>query len=277
MDDEKLAPEGGDAEGATADTESQPSPEGEGATQQQQPEPDPFADIPYEKVREYYADRFEEEAGQREGLGFSRGQGESRKEIAAIRKQDKEEEADRIAFRRLEGMRTSEDPEAADNFRREMADPNTRASYGRGQEAVNRPPPEVAERMRAEVADFFLNKLDAHLNDRKELQGLSDEEKAGLAKEKHPTFEGFVLAKFDLAVKRGIAAGVSKENTQKLQDAKEEGRREAYDEVGLGQPDEIKGSKPVKPDTDGVLAGFATGEQKATAFEKKHGYKPRGR
>lgn len=271
MDDEKLAPEGDDAAGATADTESQPSPEGEDATQQQQP--DPFADVPYEKVREHFAERFEEEAGQREKQGFGRGQGEARSEIASIRKQLKAEEADRITYERLERMKASDDPEAKEAYWHERDDPGTDAAYKRGKKAVNQPTPEIMD----EVASGFLTGLDAHLNERKELQDLSDEEKAGLAKEKHPTLGKLVDAKIELAIKRGVAAGVTKENAQKILDAKEEARKELLDELGVDQPDEIKGSTPVKPDTDGVLAGSATGEQKAIAFEKKHGYKPRGR
>lgn len=272
MDGDKLAPEGTDTEGAEADSEgSQPAPEGDKAAQQQQPEPSPFAELPYEGARKHYAGNFEGELGQREELGFSRGQGEARKEVAAIRKQVEGEVADRIAFERLEKMRTSEDPEAQDNFRREMADPTTAAIYQRGQEARSRPAPEVTERLRFEAADGFLTELNTHLDDRKELQGLSDEEKAGLAKEKHPTLGALVDAKINLAIQRGVAAGVIKENAQKIQDAKDEREKELLDELGLEHaPEGIEGRKPAKPGSAAELRDqYADGDIETDEYKRK--------
>lgn len=259
MDDNKLAPEGGDTEGATADAEgSQPAPEGEAADQQQQPE-DPLAKIPYDEARKHFASDFEGELGQREQLGFGRGQGEARKEVAAIRKKVEGDVADRIAFERLEKMRTSEEPDANDNFRREIADPNTLAIYQRGQEARNRPPTEVVEKLRYEVASDFLTALNAGLDGRKELQGLSDEEKASIAKEKHQTLDALVDAKIGLAIKRGIAAG----STTAIKEAEEAARnklRDEYREAGIEGPEEIEGDTVAADSKAKLEQQYADGE-----------------
>lgn len=264
--DDKLAPEGGQPEGATETPESQPAPEGEGTDQQQQP--DPFANIPYEQARERYADQFADEAGQREQLGFSRGQGEARKEVAAIRKQVEGDVADRIAFERLEKMRSSDDPEAADNFRREMADPNVSAIYQRGQAAASRPAPEVTERLRYEAADGFLTKLDTHLNDRKELQGLSDDEKASLAKEKHPSLAALVDAKIDLSIRRGIAAGSGKVIKEK-EDAARDKLRDEYRELGIEGPEEIEGGTVSADSKAKLQQRYADGDIETDEYTKR--------
>jgi len=266
-DNERLAPEGTDTEGAETDSEgSQPAPEGEGATQQQQPEPTPFAELPYEQARKHYAGQFEGELGQREQIGFSRGQGEARKEVAALRRQVEGEMADRIAFTRLERMQASDDPDAADNFRREMADPNTAAIYHRGKEAASRPSPDVVQG----VANDFLTTLNAGLDGRKELQGLSDEEKASIAPGQHSTLGKLVDAKIDLAIQRGVADGVIKENAQKIQAEREEARTELKDELGLGLSDEIKGSRPAKPGTAAELRKkYADGDIETEEYTKK--------
>lgn len=273
MDDEKLAPEGGDTEGAAADTEgSQPGSEGDAASQQQQQE-DPFAKIPYEQARKHYADQFAEEAGQREQLGFGRGQGEARKEVAAIRKKVEGEMADRVTFERLRKMRDSSDPDEKEAALRELDDPDTDAAYRRGKVAASRPAPEAEEKLKFEISDDFLSGLDSHLNDRKELKGLSDEEATSLAKEKHPSLAALVDAKIDLAIKRGIAAGSGKVIKEKEEAARDK-LRDEYREKGIEGPEEIEGAA-VGAGEDATLAGSATGEQKADAFEKKHGYRPR--
>lgn len=274
MDDDKLAPEGGDTEGAAADTsEAQPGTEGDDTSQQQQP--DPFANVPYEEARKHFASDFEGELGQREQQGFGRGQGEARKEVASLRKKVEGEMADRVTFERLQKMRASDDPDAKEAALRELDDPETLAAYQRGQAAASRPAPEAEEKLRYEVSDGFLTDLDTHLNDRKELKGLSDDEKASLAKEKHPTLAALVDAKIDLAIKRGIASGSTKA-LKEAEDAARDKLRDEYREKGIEGPEEIEGAT-VGADEDAVLAGAATGEAKADAFEKKHGYRPKNR
>lgn len=272
--DEKLAPEGGQPEGAEVETpESQPAPGGDDHAQQQQP--DPFLGITDEQVRERYTHLFQADGEQQWEQGRREGQGAARTEIAAIRKQLKGEEADRITYERLERMKASDDPDAKEAYWRERDNSDTDAAYKRGKETANRPQPEVLEKMQQGVANDFLTELDAHLNDCKELKGLSDEEKESLAKEKHPTLGALVDAKIDLIANVRAAAGTAKVVKEK-EEAAVAKLRDEYREKGIEGPEEIEGAT-AGDDESAVLAGSATGEQKTDAFERKHGYKPKGR
>jgi hypothetical protein len=134
MPETEIAPQGGEA-GATSAAETAPVVEAEVTTEQQPVEADPFANIPFEKVRERYADDLKVELDEREKEAFRRAQGESRKEFHAWRQKQEGEWRDEATYDRLKGLLdATDDYEKQETYRQEIANPEMAASYARGQQ-----------------------------------------------------------------------------------------------------------------------------------------------
>jgi len=173
------------------------------------------------------------------------GQSAAGKQLDADKRRWGAEQQALATFDHWEAKRLSEDPYENQEYAKAIGSPEVEAAYQMGKKLRQGPSSqEIAERAQFEV----MTNVNTHLDERLGKQGaLSDEEKGRVDPAAFKTIGELTTAKVDLTIERGIAAGRIKDDAKRLQDAREEGRREAYDEAGLeypGEPAEGKGHKP---------------------------------
>jgi len=177
---------------------------------------------------------------------YREGQSAAGKQLEADKKRWSVEQQALATFDHWEAKRQSEDPYETQEYAKAIGNPEVEAAYQMGKRLRQGPSSQdIAERAQFEV----MTNVNSHLDERLSKQGaLSDEEKGRVDPAAFKTIGELTTAKVDLAIERGIAAGRIKDDAKRLQDAREEGRREAYDEVGLEYPGEpVEGKKP-KPE-----------------------------
>ncbi|KPJ51418.1 MAG: hypothetical protein AMJ38_00515 [Dehalococcoidia bacterium DG_22] len=167
--------------------------------------------------------------------GRRRGQGEADRAI--------QEQKDRDTYARLSRLEKSEDPDDIEEYAKAMRDRQTRASYDRGQKLHQGP----------DAKEVVLNALDAAmtavylpLRQHPALKGMTEEQHKELRDKWHQwaeaeqragreadPFTKLVVELNNLIIERGVEAGRIADTDKRLADAKEDGRREAYDELGI--------------------------------------------
>ena len=197
------------------------------------------------------------------------GQAAASKEFDANKRKWGVEQQALAIFDHWERKRLSDDPYETQEFAKAIDRPEVRAAYDQGQ-AIRRGPSsqDIAERAQFEI----MSNVDTHLDEKLSKQGaLSDDEKGRIDKAKFKTIGELTAAKVDLAIERGIAAGRKKDDAKSLQEAKEEGRREAYDEAGLEYPGEpVEGRKAPKPGSaQDLRKQYADGDIDTATYNKK--------
>ena len=243
----------GEEQESTTDPDETSPPEGETQEQRGDGTPDPLAGFTAEQLREHplfeeasadltAAQKEEREKAYREGQSAGAKQADVQTKEYVANKEAAE------TFDRLEQKRVSQDPDDLQEYANAMGDPRTEEAYKRGKGLRQGPSREQVEN---ELIGVIMGGVDSALDERLAKQGtLSDEEKARVDHGKFKTLGDLTVAKIDLVIERGTDAKVIKENAQKLLDAKDEGRHEAYDEMGLDYPAErIEGTKPAPPGT----------------------------
>jgi hypothetical protein len=183
---------------------------------------------------------------------YRKGQSDGAKEANAKLKEAGEIERAVAAFDHWEAKRNSDDPYETQEFAKAIAKPEVEAAYQMGKRLRQGP---SAEQVKKAAHIEVLDAMNTFLDEVVEKQGpLSDAEKKLLDRTNFPTLGELTTRKVELAIERGIAAGLTKDDAKKLQDAREEGHREAYDEIGLEYPGEpVEGKKPERLPTKDEL------------------------
>lgn len=250
-------PKGEEQEPTTDPDEASP-PEGEAQEQRGDGTPDPLEGFTAEQLRghplfeEASADLTAAQEEERK-KAYREGQSAGAKQADDDARQWAAQEKAIKTFEDLETKRISGeagDPDAGAEYARAMGDPKAREAYERGRSAKQGPgAQEIADR--AEMA--AMNAVFQPLKQHPLLKDMTEEEHEAVFESfrgKPQPFTQLVKRYCELVAEKGAAAGVIKENAQKLLDATEQGRREAYDEMGLQYPAErIEGTKPAKPGT----------------------------
>jgi hypothetical protein len=249
-----------------------PSPEAEAGELPDETTADPFEGRTTEDILKGLAearrDDFEAFTRTNWEEGRRHGQGEATKQLDADKKRWGVEQQALATFDHWEAKRNSEDPYETQEFAKAIASPEVEAAYQMGKKLRQGPSSqEIAERAQFEI----MTNVDAHLDERLSKQGaLSDEEKGRIDKAKFKTIGELIAAKTDLIADRGIAAGRIKDDAKSLQEAREEGRREAYDEAGLEYPgDPIEGHKPERQPTKAEVGKMSVDELRKLDREGK--------
>ena len=197
------------------------------------------------------------------------GQAAASKEFDANKRKWGVEQQALATFDHWEAKRRSEDPYETQEFAKAIASPEVEAAYQMGKKLRQGPSSQdIAERAQFEI----MSNVDTHLDEKLSKQGaLSDDEKGRIDKAKFKTIGELTAAKVDLAIERGIAAGRKKDDAKSLQEAREEGRREAYDEAGLEYPGEpIEGRKAPKPGSaQEIRKQYAEGDIDTATYNKR--------
>lgn len=211
---------------------------------------------------------------------YREGQSAAGRQLDADKKKWAAEQQALATFDTLEKQRTSDDPDEQQKFAQSMGNVKTKESYDQGLKIRQGPSHEQIE---AELISNIMGGVDDSLNERLGKQGeLSNDEKARVEKGKFKNLGQLVSAKLDLLVERGTAAGVKEASEKHDKEVADTARQQLLDELGMELPSgEIKGSGTKTDESvklDRILVDpHATQEQKADAFEKKHGYRPRQR
>ena len=258
----------------------------EGETQEQRGDETPEAqEVTFQQLQEdprYKEDwdnltRTQKEARE---ASYREGQSAAGRQLDADKKKWAAEQQALATFDSLEKKWGSEDPSEKEEFGRAMRDPKVKESYELGLKIRQGPSHEQIE---TELIGTIMGGVDEELNKRLSKQGeLSKDEEARVDKGKFKNLGQLVSAKVDLLVERETAAGVKEASEKHDKEVADTARQNLLDELGLEySPDEIRGRGTKTDETakhEGVLAGsHSTGEEKISAFEKKHGYPPRGR
>jgi len=271
---EAKAPE---QEQTTPETEETASP-AEGETQEQRGEetPDPLAGATFQQLQEHphfkedwesltAAQKEEREKAYRDGqsAGAKQADEKTREYVAA-------QEAIKV-FDDLEQKRLSQDPDDLQEYANAMGDPKKEEAYKRGRSAKQGPgAEEIATRAIHEAMTEVYQPLKQHLL----LKDMTEEEHKAIRGEfagKPQPLTALIKRYHELIIERGTAAGRKDEDAKQLKDAKDEGRREAYDEMGLKYPaDEIEGGKPAKRSTvDELRKKYADGDIETEEYTKR--------
>jgi len=276
-------PKGEEQEPITPEPEEASPIEGEPQEQRGDETPDPLKELTFQQLQEH--PRFKEDwekltAAQKEERDRAYRDGQSAGAKAYEKEKEKwaAEQQALATFDRLEQKRTSNDPDDLQEFATAMADPKKKEAFDQGQQLRRGP---SREQMEAELINVIMGGVDSSLDERLNKHGeLTDAEKARIAKDKFKNLGELVNAKVDLLVERGVAAGTKQASEKHDQEVAEAARRDLLDELGIEySPEEVKGKTPQSDEAkiDAILASpHATAEEKADAFEKKHGYRPRG-
>lgn len=185
-------------------------------------------------------------------------QGKTRKEFATWRQQYEGEQRDSATFQRLEAQRTSEDPEQRDIFTREIANPDLRQSYDRGQHRHSDLPPEVMEKVGIKAMADAIGPFIAELQDLPELKGLPRDERGLIPLDVQPNNaaeHGLALTK--LAIQKGAEKLAAKMTEKAVEDAKKAERSRVLAEVGV-EPEQIEGTPTAGPTL--IRKQYADGE-----------------
>jgi hypothetical protein len=218
------------------------------------PTADPFEGRTFEEVRaaleERYPDDLKTFTHEEWEKGRRHGQGEGQKQFEAEKKKWAEEQQALATFDRLEQQRRAGeagDPEAAEQYARATGDPRIRQLYDKGQRL--RRGPDQREVV-ANAVGGAMTAVYQGLKNRPELHGMTEEQHAEIREQFRRDPEPYtkLVSKYcDLIIERGVVEGRTKQDEKTLRDAKEQGRREAFDELGLEYPGEHiegGGSKP---------------------------------
>jgi len=249
--------------------------------------PDPLEGVTFQQLQEH--PRYKEDwnnltAAQKEERekAYRDGQSAGAKQADAQARQWAAQQEAIKAFESLEQKRiagAAGDPDAAAEYANAMGDPKAKETYERGRSAKQGP---GAQEIATTAVNEAMSAAFQPLKDHPALKGMTAEEHQAI----HEGFKGqeqpyvkFFHKYCELIIEKGIAAGRMADDDERIQAAKDERERELLDELGIKySPEEIKGHTGRGPDHDRVLAGATTtGEEKAAAFEKKHGYRPRNR
>jgi len=249
-----------------------PSPEAEAGELPDETTADPFEGRTTEDILKGLAearrDDFEAFTRTNWEEGRRHGQGEATKQLDADKKRWGVEQQALATYDHWEAKRLSDDPYENQEYAKAIGSPEVEAAYQQGRNLRRGPSSqEIAERAQFEI----MTNVDAHLDERLSKQGaLSDEEKGRIDKAKFKTIGELIAAKTDLIADRGIAAGRIKDDAKSLQEAREEGRREAYDEAGLEYPgDPIEGHKPERQPTKAEVGKMSVDELRKLDREGK--------
>jgi len=140
-----------------------------------------------------------------------------------------------------------------------MGDPKVEEVYKRGRSAKQGP---GAEEIATRAVNEAMTQAWKPLKEHPFLKEMTDQDHLAIYEEFKGQPEPYMkfLRKYcELIIERGTAAGVIAENDKRVKDAKEQGRRDAYDEMGLQYPGpEIepsgapRGRLPTKDELDGM-------------------------
>jgi len=232
--------------------------------------PDPLAEITLEQLRQHprlgedLSNLTREEAAK----AYREGQSAAGKQLDADKKKWAVEQQALATFDHWERKRKSDDPYENQEFAQAIGNPEVRQAYDQGQ-TIRRGPSsqEVGERAIHGAMDSVYQPLKKHPL----LKDMTEEEHQALVmspdKNDPQPFTTLVNKYCELVIERGIAAG----RTKALQDAREEGRREAYDEAGLEYPGEpVEGRKAPKPGSaQDLRKQYADGDIDTATYNKK--------
>ena len=202
---------------------------------------------------------------------YRKGQEAASKEFDANKKKWGAEQQALATYDHWEAKRNSDDPYETQEFAKAIASPEVEAAYQMGKKLRQGPSTqEVAERAIYGAMDSVYQPLKKHPL----LKDMSEEEHQALVtspdKNDPQPFTTLVNKYCELVIERGIAAGRTKDNAKSLQEAREEGRREAYDEAGLEYPgDPIEGHKPERQPTKAEVGKMSVDELRKLDREGK--------
>ena len=200
---------------------------------------------------------------------YRAGQSAAGKQLDADKKKWGIEQQALSTFDHWEAKRLSDDPYETQEYAKAIGNPEVEAAYQVGKKL--RQGPSTEEIKKAGHVEV-LNAMNVYLDEVVGKQApLSDAEKKRLDPVNFPTLGELTAGKVGLAIERGIAAGRIKDDAKRLQEAREEGRREAYDEAGLEYPGEpIEGRKAPKPGSvQEIRKQYADGDIDTAIYNKK--------
>jgi len=203
--------------------------------------------------------------------GRRHGQGEATKQLEADNKKRTIEGQALATFDHWERKRLSDDPYETQEFAKAIDHPEVRAAYDLGKKLKQGPPVgEVIQQNLRAAMDSIFEPLKNHPT----LKEMTDQEHNAIYEEfkgQPDPFTQFTKRYCELIIERGIAAGRTKDGAKSLQDAREEGRREAYDEAGLEYPGEpVEGRKAPKPGSaQDLRKQYADGDIDTATYNKK--------
>lgn len=238
--------------------------------------PDLPEEVTFQQLREH--PRFKEDwesltvAQQEErSKAYREGQAAASKEFDANKRKWGAEQQALATFDHWEAKRNSDDPYETQEFAKAIASPEVEAAYQMGKKLRQGPSTqEVAERAIHGAMDSVYQPLKKHPL----LKDMTEEEHQALVtspdKNDPQPFTTLVNKYCELVIERGIAAGRKKDDAKSLQEAREEGRREAYDEAGLEYPgDPIEGKKPERLPTKAEVGKMSVDELRRLDREGK--------
>lgn len=245
--------EGQEQEPQTPQDDEQASPpEAEAQEQRGDETPHPLAEVTFEQLRQhprFKADWENLTATQKEerNKAWREGQSAGAKQASEDARRYAADQNAMATYDQLEQKRrlaVQGDMDAQAEFAEAMGHPDKKELYDRGAQLRMGPSREDIEK---DIGGRILTSLNVAVDERLSKVGeLRDEEKAKIERGNFKTFNDLTMAKIDLLIEREVAAGRMADDAKRVKEAKEEGRREAYDEVGLEYPpDELKGGKGV--------------------------------
>ncbi len=214
--------------------------------------------------------------------GRRQGQGEGTKAFEAEKEKWAQEQQDIRTFDHYSAMADSDDPEHQEQFAKAMRKPQVKEAYDRGEKL--RKGPDIQDVVTNAVTNAVggaMTDVYQTLKNDPLLKDMTEEDHLGIRNEVHEQaqqlkaqgqeprpYTELVKRYCELIIERGTAAGRIADDDTRLQEAKEDGRREAYDELGIEYPaDEIKGRKPGRLPTPDELDEMSV--EQLVELEKK--------
>lgn len=209
--------------------------------------PDPLDGVTFQQLQEYprfqedwenltAAQKEEREKAYRDGQSAGAKQADEKTREYAARQEVIE------TFDDLERKRLSQDPDEVQEYANAMGNPKAKEAYERGRSAKQGP---GAEEIATNAVGAAMTEVYQPLKQHPLLKDMTEEEHAALREEVKDQPQPFTtLAKkyCELIIERGTAASRIADDAKQLKDATEQGRRDAYDEMGLNYPGpEIEG------------------------------------
>lgn len=237
---------------------------GRGATA---PPTDPFEGRTTEDIlkqlQEHRGDDFKAFTSEEWEKGRRQGQGEGTKAFNAEKEKWQAEEQAVRTFDHFARLRDSEDPRDHDEFTKAMRTPKVKGAFDAGEKLRSAPSGEDVEKLKIDLAADVLSDVFQGIQGLPEFKELSDADKASVAFDKFTLAAPRVLAMVKTIIKGG-RAGVT---TETLAKAKQEGRKELLDEMGLKQSD-VDGGRGAAP--KGSLAQLAAARRAGKISDEEY-------
>jgi len=225
--------------------------EAEAEEQRGEETPDPLAGLTTEQLREhplFVEASADLTAAQKEARekAYRDGQSAGAKQADEDARQWAAQQEAIKVFDDLEQKRVSQDPDDLQEYANAMGNPKAKEAYERGRSAKQGP---GAEEIATNAVGAAMTEVYQSLKQHPLLKDMTEEEHTALREKWHDwaqaekaqgrdpdPYTKLIGNLNELIAERGTAAGRIAEDAKQLKDAKEEGRRDAYDEMGLQYP-----------------------------------------